>query len=287
MWPGIQLRPMTWEDIDWIWRCILDLELNGKTAIVTGGSRGIGKAIARELAIEGVDVVIAARGREALEATASELAAETGRRIIPVTVDTGDDESVKAMVSQAHEALGRLDILVHNAAVVGGGPGPTLAEITKDHLWADMNVKVMGYLRTAQAVAPLMQAQGWGRIINISGMAARNAGPTSGSMRHWSAVGGTTTLAPPLGPAVDPRYKRAAYHGRLKLARADRGWVRNIYPGSSYLSSIDARAHFGLGSVDEIESLEVLWPDGLRETFKVECLDCAIVVQRGEGVSSP
>ena len=200
MWPGIQLRPTTWKDIDRIWRRILDLELNGKTAIVTGGSRGIGKAIARELAIEGVDVVIAARGREALEATASELAAETGRRIIPVTVDTGDDESVKAMVSQAHKELGRIDILVNNAAVVGGGPVPTLAEITKDHLWADMNVKVMGYLRSVQAVAPLMQAQGWGRIINISGMAARNAGSTIGSMRNVSVVAMTKNLANLLGP---------------------------------------------------------------------------------------
>ncbi len=178
----------------------MDLELNGKTAIVTGGSRGIGKAIARELAIEGVDVVIASRGKEALEATAAELASETGRRIIPITVDTGDDDSVKSMVAQANEALGHIDILVNNAAVVGGGAVPTLAEITKDHLWADMNVKVMGYLRGAQAVAPLMQAQGWGRIINISGMAARNAGSTIGSMRNVSVVAMTKNLANLLGP---------------------------------------------------------------------------------------
>jgi NAD(P)-dependent dehydrogenase (short-subunit alcohol dehydrogenase family) len=178
----------------------LDLELNGKTAIVTGGSRGIGKAIARELAIEGVDVVIASRGKEALQATATELAAETGRRIIPITVDTSEDDSVKSMVAQANEVLGHIDILVNNAAVVGGGAVPTLAETTKDHLWADMNVKVMGYLRGAQAVAPLMQAQGWGRIINISGMAARNAGSTIGSMRNVSVVAMTKNLANLLGP---------------------------------------------------------------------------------------
>ncbi|MDA1257877.1 MAG: SDR family NAD(P)-dependent oxidoreductase, partial [Chloroflexi bacterium] len=178
----------------------MDLELTGKTAIVTGGSRGIGKAIARELALEGVDVVIASRGREALEATASELAAETGRRIVPFTVDTGDDDSVKEMVANAHKALGHIDILVNNAAVAGGGPVPSLAEITKDHLWADMNVKVMGYLRCAQAVAPLMQAQGWGRIINISGMAARNAGSTIGSMRNVSVSAMTKNLANLLGP---------------------------------------------------------------------------------------
>jgi len=178
----------------------LDLELNGKTAIITGGSRGIGKAIARELALEGVDVVIASRGLEALEATAAELSAETGRRIIPITVDMGDDDSVKSMVAQANEALGHVDILVNNAAVAGGGAVPTFEELTKDHLWDDMNVKVMGYLRGAQAVAPLMKAQGWGRIINISGMAARNAGSTIGSVRNVSVVAMTKNLANLLGP---------------------------------------------------------------------------------------
>ena len=84
----------------------MDLELTGKTAIVTGGSRGIGKAIARELASEGVDVAIAARGREALDATAAELGAETGRRIVPIVADTGDDESVKAMVDARPRSWG-------------------------------------------------------------------------------------------------------------------------------------------------------------------------------------
>ncbi|MBT6681247.1 MAG: SDR family NAD(P)-dependent oxidoreductase, partial [Chloroflexi bacterium] len=178
----------------------MDLELNGKTAIITGGSRGIGKSIARELALEGVDVVIASRGLEALEATAKELAAETGQRIIPITVDTSDDDSVKAMVAQANEALGHIDILVNNAAVAGGGAVPAWDELTQDNLWDDMNVKVMGYLRGAQAVAPLMKAQGWGRIINISGMAARNAGSTIGSVRNVSVVALTKNLANLLGP---------------------------------------------------------------------------------------
>ena len=94
----------------------MDLELTGKKAIVTGGSRGIGKQIARILAQEGVDVVIAARDPKRLEATAKELAAETGRNIVPLTVDTSDDESVKVMVKKAAEALGGVDILVNGAA---------------------------------------------------------------------------------------------------------------------------------------------------------------------------
>src|SRR5438132_3062808 len=167
----------------------MDLELAGKTAIVTGGSRGIGKAIARELAREGVDVVIVARSMNALEATAAELAEETGRVIVPIVADTGNDTSVKAMVEQAARALGHIDILVNCAAQPGGqAPPPKLAEITDEAFYSDVNVKVMGYLRCAREVAPHMIGQGWGRIISISGLAARSTGSTIGSIRNVAVV---------------------------------------------------------------------------------------------------
>jgi len=179
----------------------VDLELSGKTAIVTGGSRGIGKAIAAELAREGVDVAIVARGREALEATASELAGETGQRIVPIVADTGNESSVRRMVTHAVERLGRLDILVNNAAMPGGqGPVPRLPEITEEIFWEDMNVKVMGYLRCAREAASYMRQQGWGRIISISGMAARRSGSIIGSMRNVAVVAMTKNLAEELGP---------------------------------------------------------------------------------------
>lgn len=109
---------------------ILDLELTGKRAIVTGGSRGIGKSIARELAREGADVVIAARGKDKLEATAAELSAETGRRVVPLVVDTGNETSVNALVERAVAALGGVDILVNNAALPGGiSPATRLDQI--------------------------------------------------------------------------------------------------------------------------------------------------------------
>src|SRR4051794_40651330 len=94
----------------------MDLQLEGKTALVTGGSRGIGKAIARGLAHEGVDVAIAARNREATEAAAAELTDETGRRVIAVTGNTGETASVERMVDEAVLQLGRIDILVNSAA---------------------------------------------------------------------------------------------------------------------------------------------------------------------------
>ena len=178
----------------------MDLELKDKTAIVTGGSRGIGKAIARELGREGVDVAIVARGRETLEATAKELAAETGQRFIPITADTGNEESVQSMVQQAATAFGHLDILVNNAARAGGGPAPGLPDITEEYFWEDMNTKVMGYLRCAKEVAPYMHQQGWGRIINISGMAARQTGSAVGSIRNVAVSAMTKNLADELGP---------------------------------------------------------------------------------------
>jgi NAD(P)-dependent dehydrogenase (short-subunit alcohol dehydrogenase family) len=179
----------------------MDLELNGKVAIVTGGSRGIGKAIARELAREGVNVAIVAREMEALEAAATELTRETGRRILPIPADTGDDESVKAMTRRAAETFDRLDILVNCAAKpLGRGPVPNLSQITSDALWEEVNVKVMGYLRCAREAVPYMKRQGWGRIINISGMAARNSGNTIGSIRNIGVTAMTKNLADELGP---------------------------------------------------------------------------------------
>jgi len=179
----------------------MDLELAGKTAIVTGGSRGIGKAIARELAGEGVDVAIVARAMDDLKASAAELAEATGRRIVPIVADTGDDAAVKAMVDQAATELGHLDILVNCAAAVGGqGAVPKLAGVTDDLFWSDVNVKVMGYLRCAREVAPHMSRQHWGRIINVSGLAARSTGSFVGSIRNVSVVALTKNLADELGP---------------------------------------------------------------------------------------
>ena len=179
----------------------MDLELRGKTAIVTGGSRGIGKAIARELAREGVDVAVVARTAEVLERSAAELSAETGQRVVPIVVDTAQDASVRAMVEQAAAALGHLDILVNCAAQPGGqAPPPRLDEITDDVFFSDVNVKVMGYLRCARAVAPHMIERGWGRIISLSGLAARQTGSTVGSIRNVAVVALTKNLAEEFAP---------------------------------------------------------------------------------------
>lgn len=209
----------------------VDLQLDGKRALVTGGSRGIGKAIARVLAQEGCDVAIAARTAAPLEATAGELADVTGRRIVPVVVDTGDDASVRDMVQQVEGALGRIDVLVNSAArPAGQAPPPKLADITGELFWEDMNVKVLGYLRCAQAVAPAMVQRGWGRIINISGLGARTTGSAVGSMRNVAVAALTKNLADELGPhgvnvtVVHPGLTRTeATPGVIERLAAQRG----------------------------------------------------------------
>src|SRR5919205_3892362 len=98
----------------------MDLQLKGKTALVTGGSEGIGKGITRALAREGVDVAICARRKDVLEAAANEIAKETGRKIVAIPADLTKDADAKNFVEQGQKALGRVDIMVNNA---GAAPG--------------------------------------------------------------------------------------------------------------------------------------------------------------------
>ena len=205
----------------------MDLFLEGKRALVTGGSKGIGRAIARQLALEGVDVAIAARDPAALDEAARALAEETGRKVVGLTVDTHDDASVAALIAATVEALGGLDILVNAAAMPGGqAPPPKLAEVTTALFWDDVDVKVMGYLRTAREAAPHMIAGGWGRIVNISGLAARQTGSIVGSIRNVAVAALTKNLADELGPkginvtVVHPGLTRTEKTAPIVAARA-------------------------------------------------------------------
>jgi NAD(P)-dependent dehydrogenase (short-subunit alcohol dehydrogenase family) len=179
----------------------MDLGLQDKRAIVTGGSRGIGKAIARELAREGADVAIVARNQAALEATARELAAETNRRIIPLAADVTSKEQVDRAVAAAAVQLGGLHILVNSGSAPGGSATATgpIETVVDEDLIEDFNVKYVGALRCSRAVIPFMKEVGWGRIINISGGNARNAGNLSGGARNAGLVHMTKTLAVQLG----------------------------------------------------------------------------------------
>jgi NAD(P)-dependent dehydrogenase (short-subunit alcohol dehydrogenase family) len=144
----------------------MDLQLQGKIALVTGGSEGIGKGIARELAREGVDVAICARRKGPLEAAAAEIAKETGRKIVPIVADLTKDEDAKNFVTQGHAALGRVDIMVNNA---GSAPGGVLEHLSEADWAQALQLKFMGYVRCLRCVLPIMVKQGGGRVVNLIG----------------------------------------------------------------------------------------------------------------------
>ena len=144
----------------------MDLKLKGKTALVTGGSEGIGKGIALALAKEGVDVAICARRMAPLEAAASEIAKETGRKIVAIPADLRKDADAKNFIEQGVKALGRVDIMVNNAGSAAGG---VIEHLTEDDWEKGLQLKFMGYVRCLRYVLPLMVKQGGGRVVNLIG----------------------------------------------------------------------------------------------------------------------
>ncbi|MFC8525612.1 SDR family NAD(P)-dependent oxidoreductase, partial [Nocardia sp. NPDC057227] len=129
------------------------------------------------------------------------LAAASGRRVLAVPTDTGEDEQVRALVERTVAELGGVDILVNSAATPWSAGAPADLAATSDELVRrEVEIKVLGYLRTARAVAPHLVAQGWGRIINISGLGARQANSIAQTIRNVGVSALTKNLADELGP---------------------------------------------------------------------------------------
>ena len=176
----------------------MDLELQGKTALITGGSKGIGKAIAIALGVEGVDVAIAARSQDTLDEAAEEIRAATGRKVVAISADTTSWDDVQRMVETTVAELGGVDILVNSAAMVGGQVRGTIDEADERDLIEDLDTKVVGYFRSIKAVVPHMRAKKWGRVISIGGVSARQS--TIYGLRNAAVVHMTKTLSDQLGP---------------------------------------------------------------------------------------
>jgi 3-oxoacyl-[acyl-carrier protein] reductase len=150
----------------------MDLGLRGKHAIVTGASRGIGLAIARELAAEGCNLTIAARGQEGLAAAARELRVQ-GVAVATAAVDLSSAEGCQQVVERALEHTGTIDILVQNA---GGSTGGGLFAASDAQWQAALDLNLLATVRLARLVVPHMRRQGGGRIITISSIFGREAG---------------------------------------------------------------------------------------------------------------
>ncbi|CAA9217649.1 MAG: 3-oxoacyl-[acyl-carrier protein] reductase [uncultured Chloroflexi bacterium] len=150
--------------------------LDGKVVLVTGGSRGIGKGIARGMAREGASVAIAARPSEVLEQTRGELEA-LGGPVLAVPADMTDEGQVERLFEAVTERFGRLDVLVNNAGISSGGP---LAELTLEAWNRVIATNLTGPFLCTRAAFRIMKAQGGGRIINVSSISAQRVRPNSG-----------------------------------------------------------------------------------------------------------
>ena len=144
----------------------MDLELGGQVAFVTGASKGIGRAVAEQLAREGADVVITARTAEPLETAAKQITAATGGTIVPMAGDMSEAADVQRCVDATLSRFGKIDILVTCA---GSSPGGLLEDLTEDQWMSSLNLKFMGYVRSVRAVIPHMRARGEGSIVLVVG----------------------------------------------------------------------------------------------------------------------
>lgn len=151
----------------------MDFELKGKVALVTGGSRGIGRAISLMLADHGADIVICGRTQESLDQTVSDIQAK-GVQAWGFQTDVSKVDEIEKFISAAAEAAGKIDILVNNAVTSTSAP---FDKLTDDEFRYHVDVKLMAYIRIARLVLPYLQAQGGGRVVNIGGMTARIVAP--------------------------------------------------------------------------------------------------------------
>jgi len=145
----------------------MNIDLSGKRVIITGASRGIGKAIAEAFAADGAKVAICARNQQAVEDTAKQLELHA-ESVIARSVDVTDTAAVQSFVAEVANAWGSVDVLVNNA---GQGKGGNLDTLTPEEILAHANVLQMGHFRFVQAVLPHMRKQRWGRIIEINALA--------------------------------------------------------------------------------------------------------------------
>ena len=207
------------------------MSLEGKVAVVTGASRGIGRAIAQVLAQRGADVVCGDRLEEQARTTAAEIATATGRRTSGCLVDVADAQSAKGFIECALERMGRVDILVNNAGITRDN---LIMRIGEEDWDAVIDVNLKGAFNCCKAVVRPMMKQRYGRIVNITSVVglAGNAGQANYAASKAGLIGLTKSLAKELGSrnitvnAVAPGFVTTALTENLPQELKD-GAIKN------------------------------------------------------------
>lgn len=227
----------------------MELGLAGKIALITGGSEGIGRATAEELAREGVRVAICARRPDVLEGAASELRSATGGEVVAVPADVRDAGAIQRCIATVEAKLGPITLLVNNA----GTSAASSFETVDDAAWeSDLDLKLMAAVRTARLVIPGMRAAGGGRIVNITNIGAKQPGANSLPTSVSRAAGIALTKAMSKELARDNILVNTVCIGLIKSAQIQRAaMARN--PNASDLEEAYARMGAGvpLGRIGE------------------------------------
>jgi NAD(P)-dependent dehydrogenase (short-subunit alcohol dehydrogenase family) len=213
-------------------------DLTGRVAIVTGGARGIGKAIALLLAKAGADVVIAGRRQEPLDDTATEIAKATGRRCIGVSTDVREAEQASALIDRTIAEFGRLDILVNNA---GRGSHAPLRKMAAEVWDNDVSLNLNAAFYCAQAAYPHLSANGNGAIINISSLAGVHG--TMGVGAYSAAKAGLQQFTRVAAAEFGPKGVRVncVAPGMIATEIAQRGWAKTGFDAMAACQSFPLR----------------------------------------------
>jgi 3-oxoacyl-[acyl-carrier protein] reductase len=164
----------------------MQMRMNGRNALITGGSQGIGRAIAKHFVGAGANVAIVARGQKGLDDARAEIAAASNAKVIGIAADVGTAEGCRKAYEQANAALGQIDVLVNNAGTSQRGP---FLEVS-DELWQnDIDLKLFAAIRLCRQAFPGMKQRRWGRIINVLNIGAKAPQATSAPTSVTRAAG--------------------------------------------------------------------------------------------------
>ena len=175
----------------------MDLGLKNKVALVAAGSRGLGRAVAEELAAEGASLLLCAREAQTLTETAAAIADRTSAHVLAVPADVTKIDDIKRLVDAGNERFGRIDILVTNA---GGPPAGTFDKLTREQWDEAIKLTLLSAVELARQVLPGMKERRWGRIINITSIAVKQ--PVDGLLLSNSLRAGLTGFARTLANEV-------------------------------------------------------------------------------------